>query len=64
MAIIRQLRVVILLQSMDFDLAARNVDPTAGKVLLNEMWKRNDCFFGCAESRDVQFRGVETESLS
>jgi hypothetical protein len=41
------------LKCADFGLAVRNADPDVGKVLLNEMWERNDgFFFGCTERRD------------
>ena len=54
MAIFRQSRLVIFLKSTDFGFAVRNADADVGKVLLNEMWERNDgFFFGCTERRDT-----------
>jgi len=51
-ALFRQSRLVILLKPTDFGLAVRNTEPDVGKVLLNEMGERDDCFFfGCAERR-------------
>jgi len=65
-ALFRQSRLVILLKPTDFGLAVRNTEPDVGKVLLNEMGERDDCFFfGCAErTLHVQCRFVDTESLS
>jgi hypothetical protein len=61
----RQLRLVILSEPKDFGLAARNADPHVGKVLLNEMWERNDgFFFGCTERRDSLNFALSIPNLS
>src|ERR1700722_6295347 len=64
-AMYRQSRLAILSESTDFGLAVRNADPHVGKVLLNEMWERNDrFFFGCTERRDTLNFALSIPNLS